>query len=347
MGGGDWRVDQPGCRAMTRLGVAVVGCGFQGAIHARNVANSKRAELVACVDLDMTRATQLASTTGAARAGDRVEDLWNDPEIDVVIIATTTHTHRQLALEAARCGKHMLLEKPMAMTVDECLEIEEACEQAGIVAALGYKFRFTDAVIAAHNAVPNPRVLLAQTLYDPALVAVDSWVNDRSLSGGRMVSSLVHSVDLLRFLSGDEVVRVFAEGAKVDGRSSSELATATATLLFANGAIGSIVHGTAGASGLLSTWSFQASDSGVNATIHDHGRRLTLHRAGETDITVVDPTREPFEAGTAPLFEALAAAVDGEDVDVPGPRDGTLSLLISRCVEEAIATGQPVTVPAL
>ena len=332
---------------MTSIGVAVVGCGFQGGIHAGNVANSRRADLVACVDVDIDRAAQLAATTGASRASDRVEDLWDDPEVDAVVIATTTHTHHQLALQAARNGKHMLLEKPMAMTVDECLEIEQACEDAGVVAVLGYKFRFTDAVIAAREAVPVPRVLLAQTLYDPALVKADAWVNDRTLSGGRMVSSLVHSVDLLRFLSGGEVARVFAEGAMVTGDSSAEIDTATATLLFANGAIGSIVHGTAGASGLVSTWSFQAADAGVNATIYDHGRRLMLHRAGESDSTVVDPTTDPFEAGTAPLFEAFAAAVAGEDVEVPGPRDGTLSLLVSRGIEEAIATGQPVTVPAI
>ncbi|MDH3189140.1 MAG: hypothetical protein OEM39_00645, partial [Acidimicrobiia bacterium] len=123
--------------------------------------------------------------------------------------------------------------------------------------------------------------------------------------------------------------------------------TATVTLSFRNGAIGSIVHGTAGASGLVSTWSFQAADVGVNATIHDHGRRLTLHRLGEIDTTVVDPIKDPFEAGTAPLFEGLASVVRGEPVSVPGPRDGTLSLLLARCVEKAIASGQPVTVPTL
>ena len=331
----------------TPLGVAVIGCGFQGAFHARNAAASADAELLICADLDLDRATALADACGAARSTDRMEDVWNDPAVDVVVIATTTHTHHELALAAARYGKHMLLEKPMAMTVEECLDIERACEEANVVAVLGYKFRFTDAAIAARQAVPGPRVLLAQTLYDPTPRGANPWVNDRSLSGGRLVSSLVHSVDLLRFLSGDEVVRVTAVGGRVGESSLSEPDTATATLLFGNGAIGSIVHGTAGASGLLSTWSFQAVDAGVNATIHDHGRRLTLHRAGEEDTGVVDPTEDPFEAGTAPLFAALVAAVAGEDVDVPGPRDGTLSLLISRCIEEAIETGQPVDVPAL
>lgn len=327
--------------------MAVVGCGFQGGIHARNVAASTRTELVACADVDAGRAARLAADTGARRWTDRLEDIWDDPGVDAVVLATTTSSHHELALMAARHGKHMLLEKPMAMTVEECLDIERACEEAGVVAVVGYKFRFTAAVIAARQAVPRPRVLLAHTLYDPAPTGSHTWVDDRAESGGRLVSSLVHAVDLLRFLSGDEVVRVFAEAALVAQRSLGEPDTAVATLLFRDGAIGSIVHGTAGASGLVSTWSFQAADAGVNATIHDHGRRLILHRSGAEDTTVIDPSDDPFAAGTAPLLEALAAAVAGEDVDVPGPRDGTMSLLVSRCVEKAVHTGQPVTVPSL
>jgi myo-inositol 2-dehydrogenase/D-chiro-inositol 1-dehydrogenase len=332
---------------MTELGVAVIGCGFQGAIHAGNVARSSRATLVSCVDLDGERAASVAAAHGAERHGADISEIWTDPEIDAVVIATTTHTHHELALAAAEHGKHMVIEKPMAITVDECLEIERACEAAGVVVALGYKFRFTDAVKVAREAIPRPKILVAQTLYDPSPPGANAWVNDRALGGGRMVSSLVHSVDLLRFLSGDEVAKVFAEGATVGDDSLGEPDTSTATLLFRDGAIGSIVHGTAGASGLLSTWSFQAAAAGANATIHDHGRRLNLHREGEPDTTVVDPVEDPFEAGTAQLFEAFAAAVSSQDVEIPGPRDGTLSLLVSRCVEESIATGQPVVVPAL
>ena len=332
---------------MTPLRVAVVGCGFQGGIHARNVAASPRTELVVCADVDPDRATSLATQTGAGRSTDLLPEVWDDPAVDMVVLATTTNTHHELALEAARHGKHLLLEKPMAMTVEECLDIERACAESGVVAVLGYKFRFTAAAVAARVAIPRPRVLVAQTLYDPAPPGANSWVNDRAASGGRLVSSLVHSVDLLRFLSGDEVVRVFAEPALVSEEALGEPDTTVATLVFGGGAIGSLVHGTAGASGLVSTWSFQAADAGVNATIHDHGRRMVLHQAGSDDTVVVDPCPEPFEAGTAPLLEALVAAIAGEEVDVPGPRDGTLSLLVSRCIEEAMETGQPVAVPDL
>ena len=332
---------------MKPLQVGVIGCGFQGAIHARNVAASDKADLTWCVDLDVDRAQRLAAECGAQAVSSRPSDVWEDPAVDVVIIATTTDAHHDLALAAAGHGKHMLLEKPMALTVDECLAIERSCTEAEIVAVLGYKFRFTDAVVAAHQAVPEPLVLTAHTLYDPDPDGLNSWVNDRSQSGGRLVSSLVHSIDLLRFLSGDEVVRVFAEGAHIVNRGPSDHDTAVATLLFRSGCIGSIVHGTVAASGLTSTWSFQIASPGVNATIHDHGRRLELSNSGRDVETIVDPVTEPFEAGTRGLFEALAAAVTGDDVDVPGPRDGTLSLLVARAIEGALRTGQPVTIPSL
>jgi hypothetical protein len=143
------------------------------------------------------------------------------------------------------------------------------------------------------------------------------------------------------------VARVYAEGAQVTHLSLDEPDIVTATLLFRNGAIASILHGTAASSALLSTWSFQTADIGVNATIHDHGRRLSLRREGEDDIVVVDTVENPFEAGTGGLFDAFVSVASGERVDVPGPRDGTVSLLISRCIEQAIETGQPVAVPAL
>ena len=334
---------------MTPLGFAVIGSGFQGRIHAENVAASTRADLIACIDVDGARAEALAADTGAAWASASVDDVWADPAIDAVVIATTTHTHHDLALQAAAHGRHMLLEKPMAVSVDECREIEAGAEAAGVIVVLGYKFRFTAAARAAKEAVPDPRILVAHTLYDPAPPGAGGWVNDRTLSGGRLVSSLVHAVDMLRFLSGAEVVRVFAEGGLVAEPSLGEPDTTVATLLFDNGAIAAIIHGTAAASGLVSTWSFQAARSGINATIHDHGRRLSLHRPGAepAHTLVVDPSTDPFRAGTMPLLEGLVAAIAGEAAEVPGSRDGMLSLLVSRCVEEAMTTGQPVMVPSV
>lgn len=324
------------------LRVAVIGCGFQGSLHARSVLASPSAELAAVCDANPETAASLARSLGVSRVEADPRALTGDPDIDAVIVATTTGTHAEVAIDAARSGTHVLLEKPMATTVDDCLRIEQAVGDAGIRMMIGFKFRFAPAVIRAREAVPAPIVVTAHTLYD-ATQTTAGWINDRSASGGRLTSSLVHAVDLLRFLARSEPVRVFAEGGALAIDGIEEPDNAVATLRFANGTIGSIVHGMAGRSALLSNWSFQLAGVGRNATVHDHGRRALVHDASEQPDppAFVDTVEDPFAVGMAPLFEAFAGSILTGTDTAPTARDGTVSLAICRRVEQAIDTGEP------
>lgn len=286
-------------------------------------------------------ARSLAAAFGVDRWADDTTSILEDPGIDAVVIATTTHSHAPLAIAAARHGKHILLEKPMAVSVEECLAVEQAVRAAGVTLMVGFKFRFAPAVVAAKHAVPEPIVLTAHTLYDAEQTAATGWVNDRSLSGGRLMSSLVHSIDLLRFLSGSEPIRVGAEGGNLAIDGLGEPDNAVATILFENGSIGSIVHGTAGRSGLMSTWSFQSAGRGVNATVFDHGRRMRLHDvSADQQRDLVDPVEDAFAAGMEPLMRAFADSVRSGRPTPPDARDGTISVIVSRLIERSIATGR-------
>ena len=277
---------------------------------------------------------------GVSEMSNDWEAVLSRSDIDAVVIATTTSTHAQLAIVAAKAGKHVLVEKPMATSLEECMEIEEAVRDAGTIMMVGFKFRFAPAVVAAKEAVAAPIVLTAHTLYDLDQ-STTGWINDRSLSGGRLMSTLVHSVDLLRFLAGSEPVRVAAEGGALAIEGITEPDNAVATILFESGAIASVVHGTAGKSPVLSTWSFQSAGRGVNATVFDHGRRVQVHRSGVSGVEeYVDPTDDPFATGMRPLIDAFADSVAGGIPTAPGPRDGTIAVLVSRLIETAIATGE-------
>lgn len=207
---------------------------------------------------------------------------------------------------------------------------------------IGYKFRFMAATVAAKRAVPHPVVLSAHTLYDFAQ-DTSSWVNDRGLSGGRVTSSLVHSVDLLRFLAGSEVTRVMAAGGNLVIDGLDDLDNVVATLEFSGGAVASLLHGTAGESELLSVWSFQTAGKGVNATIHAHGRNVTIHHSasGRPADEIVDETTDRFAAGTPELLDAFIKAIDAGGAESATPRDGTMAVLICRAIEDAVATGMP------
>lgn len=319
---------------------AVIGCGFQGSIHAASVAQNTEASLVVCCDEDPDRAFSVAQSTGADNWSTDWETVISDSRVEAVVIATPTYNHAQLAISAAGAGKHVLLEKPMATSVEDCLRIEKAVADSGVRMLIGFKFRFAPAVREAKEAVPRPTVMNAHTLYDASQPTSD-WVNDRSLSGGRLMSSLVHSVDLLRYLSGSEAIRVTAEGGILAATNTSGPHNAVATIRFANGSIASVLHGTAGSSPLLSTWSFQLAAKGRNATVFDHARRMKSRHDGINSIEFVDPVEDPFATGMQQLMDCFVTAARDGTPDSPGPRDGTMSVLICRLIEEAITTGEP------
>ena len=324
------------------LRFAVIGCGFMGSIHARNIARSEAAELVFCCDVNLKRATQLQEELGAGLVTDDPAVVLTDKAIDVVVIATPHHNHAELATAAAQRGKHILLEKPMATTVADCLAVERAVAAAGVRMILGFKFRFAQAVCQAKMLVPKPILLVCQCLHDGD-GSNSSWLLDRSQSGGSLFDTLVHTVDLIRFLSGSDPVRVYAEGCntKLDRHAGADNAVATVRL--ANGATASIVEGKSATSGLLSKWCIQVVGPSKNVTIHDHFLRVREHRVGvEPDPEeFIYPLSNPHEVGTAALLAELLEAIHSERPASPGPRDGALSVLVCRQLERSIASGQP------
>jgi len=321
---------------------AVIGCGFMGSIHGHNIASSKHADLVCCCDTDAASATRLAQQTNAPHTTTDFQAVISDPKIDAVVIATPTHNHADLAVAAAASGKHILQEKPMATSVEECLAIERAVAGAGVCMIIGFKFRFARAVLAAREAVPEPLMLIGQGIYDAA-TATSGWLNDRGLSGGRLMSGMVHTVDLLRYLSRSEPLRVYAEGGNLMFENLDEPDNAVATVAFKNGVVGSVVNGTSGQSRWLSTWCTQVVGRRVNATIHDHARRLQLHRPDEPPATpeLFEDIENSHAVGTRPLLAEFLAAIRENRPPCPSPRDGTMSVLICRAIEQSMKTATP------
>lgn len=159
-----------------------------------------------------------------------------DDEVDTVVITTRHDSHASLVCEALRAGKHVFVEKPLALREEELAEIEAAYTQAGRLLMVGFNRRF-----APH--VHKIRSLLQGTVGRKALVMTVNageipaghWTQDRELGGGRIVGEACHFVDLLRFLAGSRIVewqRMAMESATDD--------TASLQLGFADGSIGTI-----------------------------------------------------------------------------------------------------------
>ena len=194
---------------MTPLRVGVIGAGVMGERHARIYASLPDVELVAVCDAREDVARRVAVETGAAACTDFRALLARD-DLDAVSVCTPDGDHRGPCEAAARAGKHVLVEKPIATTVADGEAMIEATVKAGVVLLVGHCLRFDPRYHAARGAVAAGELGALQTIYtrrSNTVAAQDRLQGRCSLP--RFLG--VHDYDVMRWLTGSEVERVTAE----------------------------------------------------------------------------------------------------------------------------------------
>ena len=191
--------------------IGVVGCGRQGTALAKAVLSLDTLSLVACADPDLEAAGRVAALGGTVSRHSRLEDLLATADVDAVLIATPHDQLAPTALSAIRAGKHLLIEKPMALDQAQAREIEFAAASAGVTCMVGYSFRFgmarevhellADGVIGELHAI-------SAVIGTPPLD--EGWIAQPSAGGGPLLFVGSHVVDLVLWLVGQEPVRVSA-----------------------------------------------------------------------------------------------------------------------------------------
>ena len=181
------------------LQVGVIGVGVMGSNHARVFAGLPGVELVAVADPDRRQADFVARTLGCAAVADTEALL--DLGIDAVTIAAPTHLHHEIALACIARGVHVLVEKPIASTVEEGRDIIAAAERAGVTLMIGHVERFNPAVEAIKEALRNEDILsIAITRVGP--------FPPRMSNVGVVIDLAVHDIDLIRWFTDSEIVEV-------------------------------------------------------------------------------------------------------------------------------------------
>ncbi|MDA8211910.1 MAG: Gfo/Idh/MocA family oxidoreductase [Clostridia bacterium] len=206
------------------------------------------ARLVAVQNRSMEKAARLAQQLGVARYYDNAEELLADPEVEVVYIASPTVSHLPETLAAARAGKHVLCEKPMAMNTAEARVMLEACDEAGVKLMLANMMRF-------HACHREARRLFREGAIGRLVAArVDfcflldtrrsQWRLEKAIGGGGPVMDVgIHAIDLLRYVTGSEVasVQAMTQGWAVNTTVGGDAEdTAVANLLFRDGCLANI-----------------------------------------------------------------------------------------------------------
>src|SRR6202158_498789 len=228
-----------------RLRMGVAGLGRAFTLMLPTLVADPRVELVAAAD-PRSEATQRFAADFGARAYDTVEALCADPDVEVVYVATPHEHHAAHVATATAHGKHVLVEKPMAITLAECRQMIAAAERAGVCLIVGHSHSFDRPILRAREiiascAVGAVRMINAQYytdfLYRPR--RQEELITERG--GGVVFSQGAHQIDIVRLLGGGRARSVRALTGAWDSDRATEGAFA-ALLTFDDGAFASLVY---------------------------------------------------------------------------------------------------------
>jgi len=196
-----------------KISIALIGAGRAGMIHARNFRSSVPfAEIGGVADFYEDTARASAEELGCARYTTDYKMLLDDDTIDAAIIATPTKYHCEIMVDCARAGKHVLCEKPMAMTVEECEIMQRTAKEYGIKLQLAFMRRFDAGYKSAKEAIMQgcigDVVMVRSNTRGPNVPK--PWMYDISKSNGPLAEVNSHDIDSTRFFTGAEFKSVYA-----------------------------------------------------------------------------------------------------------------------------------------
>jgi len=226
---------------MKKLTVGIIGAGRIGKVHAISITNNvPEAKIKWIADYKLDAIGAWADELGIPNKTDNHMDILNDPEVDAVLICSSTDTHAQFTIDAANAGKHIFCEKPVDMNIDRIKEALAAVEKAGVKLQIGFNRRFD------HNFKTIKKIVVDGKIGVPHIIKITSRDPEPpnpkyvAVSGGIFMDMTIHDFDMARFLSGSEAEEVYVAGAVlVDPEigEAGDIDTALITIRMQNGAI--------------------------------------------------------------------------------------------------------------
>lgn len=213
------------------FGIGIIGCGKIAQVrHIPEYLENPNAEIRGYFDLNLQRAQELAEKFGG-KAFASVEELLADPSIDAVSICVANFAHAEMTIKALEAGKHVLCEKPMAVTLAECEAMVAAAKKAGKHLMIGHNQRLAKAHMVAKKMIEEGaigRILTFRTTFGhggPETWSIDPgksvWFFDKKRAAmGAMADLGIHKTDLIQFLTGQKVVRTTARLTTLDKRDA-------------------------------------------------------------------------------------------------------------------------------
>ena len=327
------------------LTFAQFGAGRIGAIHAANLAASGRARLAHVVDVHEAAAASLAARHGAL-ASDAVTAL-RDPAVGAVIIASSTDTHADLVMAAAKAGKAIFCEKPIDLSlarVDQALAVVQA---EGVPMLVGFNRRFDPSFAELHRGIGAGAIGAVEqviiTSRDPGLPPMEYL----KASGGQFRDMTIHDFDMARWMLGEEPVEVFAFGSVLVDPAVAEAGDIDSCMVLLRTATGRMAH----------INNSRRASYGYDQRVEVHGSLGRL-MAGNRVPTTVEQANAQSVSSEKPLHFfleryadayriELAAFIDAVTHGRPMPvsaRDGRQALVLAEAALQSLREHRPVRV---
>jgi myo-inositol 2-dehydrogenase/D-chiro-inositol 1-dehydrogenase len=322
--------------------VGIAGAGTMGEVHAAAWRNAG-AELAGCMSARHAQSIDLARRFEMVAYADYQELLR---EADIVDICTPTQMHKSMVIEAAAAGKHVVCEKPIALTIQDAQAMINACAVAGVRFFVGMVVRFFPQYRLAKELVAQGKVgqlgvvRLKRVAYVP-MKPVDNWYVDETQSGGLVVDLMIHDFDYARWLAGD-VNRVFA---RRNQAFSSPAQHVQVIIRFKSGALALVEGGWAYPPGVFRTALDVSGTKGLIEWNSDQALPVQTYfppaesSAKSVGLPVAELSEDPYTSEIRHAYEAIRTNTDFEVT----ADDSLEALRIALAARESLSSGKVVS----
>jgi myo-inositol 2-dehydrogenase/D-chiro-inositol 1-dehydrogenase len=331
---------------MKPITVGILGAGRIGQVHGNNLLRMPGIELKAVTDPFVDFETWPPAPVATAKGP---ELIFEDDEIEAVLICTPTPTHAEFTERAARVGKHVFCEKPVDLDPERIRRTLATVSECGVKLQVGFNRRFDPTFARVRKAVADGDVgeiqLVRITSRDPEAPPAE-YVRT---SGGIFLDMTIHDFDMVRFLTGSEVKEVYATGAVLIDPAigvAGDVDTAVTTLKMANGAIAVIENSRQAVYGYDQRVEVFGSEGSAEA-VNETANRVTVSTtAGVRSDTPLYFFLERYQASFVAELESFFACMREDEPTPVGGADGLMSVLIGLAASQSLAENRPIKVEA-
>lgn len=342
---------------------ALIGCGRIAVNHVKAVVNNDL-EFIAMCDIDDSKFDIMLNKAGSGsfddtkRYTDYKKMLVEHPEIELVAIATESGKHAEIALDCIDAGKNLIIEKPIAMSIEDAEEIIRRSNEKGVKVSACHQNRFNIAVQKLRDAVEGDRFgklshgsihvrwNRGRQYYEQA-----PWRGTWEQDGGTLMNQCIHGIDLLRWMMGDEVVEVYGATRQRFHDYLEVEDVGVAVVKFANGSVGTI-EGTS-----------NVYPNNLEETLYVFGEKGTVKIGGtstnnidvwdfadetEDDVAnkgLAEQTSNVYGNGHTLLYEDMIDAIENDRVPYVDAVAGRNALEIVLAIYKSQKTGEPIGLP--